>query len=262
MESYHLLTLNTSSLGETLLPSNSDTSSRNPFSNLLNSIGNTVSDTINDKIGDTREKLGIQDFYSAHMLDYCYGQYTPEEKAGNGVKQEDIKKKVEGCSTSKAMYRFDPTAIVQKAIEKSGLPITLKDLKWPEDIQDGIDTLNTLLGAVFVLYVLSISLIFAALVASGASVLTAGRVSACVNVVVSTSAFLAMGIASALVTAVMVKGTNVVNDKGSAIGLEAKRGNKFLALTWAATALMFLVVVEWVVEVGLGRKQKVYAKHG
>jgi hypothetical protein len=54
--------------------------------------------------------------------------------------------------------------------------------------------------------------------------------SACINFLIATLAFLAIGLASALVTAVMVKGMNIINDKGKDIGLAASWGGKFLAL--------------------------------
>jgi hypothetical protein len=281
MEDYHLMTvspatfitpfepytnnvqLNTSLLGETLLNESRPTDTGNPLTNLLNSIPNEISGAINDRIGELQERLGIEDFYSAHMLDYCYGQYTPAEVANSTVKQSDISKNVTACSQSKAMYKFDPTRIVEDALNKTtGTKVTLDDLNWPKDIQDGIKALNALMAAMFVLYVIAICLIFCALLAAVSAVLASGRLSACMNFLVSTLAFIAIGLASALVTAVMVKATKIINDKGNPIGIEAKKGSKFLALTWAATALMFIVLVAWVVEFCVGRRSKNRAPTG
>lgn len=202
------------------------------------------------------------------MLNYCFGQYTPLEAANETVSQDDISKNVTGCSATRAMYKFDPTAIVQEALNKStGLDVTLADLRWPDDIQSGIDALNALMGAMFVLYVLAICLIFVTLLTSVAAILTSGRLSACLNFLVALLAFLAIGLASALTTAVMVKGAEVVNRYGNDIGVEAYWGSKFLALTWAATGLMLVVVLTWVVEFCVGRRGRkgeraAYAKHG
>ncbi|KZM26271.1 uncharacterized protein EKO05_0002186 [Ascochyta rabiei] len=266
MEDYHLVTLNTSMLGETLLNESRSTDSSNPLTNLLNEIPNTISSTINDAIGEVTAKLGIEDFYSAHMLNYCEGQYTPAEAANATISQSDISKNVTECSKNRAMYKFDPTAILEEALNKTaGLDVTLDDLNWPSDIDKGIKTLNALMAAMFVLYCIAIALIFVALFAAALAVLVSGRLSACVNFLLSTLAFLAIGLASALVTAVMVKATHIINDKGADIGLQANWGGKFLALTWAATALMLVVVMTWVVEFCIGRrhsKQPTYAKHG
>lgn len=202
------------------------------------------------------------------MLNYCFGQYMPIESANATISQSDISKNVTGCSASRAMYKFDPTAIVQEALNKStGLDVTLEDLRWPDDIQTGIDALNALMGAMFVLYILAICLIFVTLLTSVAAVLTSGRLSACLNFLVAVLAFLAIGLASALTTAVMVKGADVVNKYGNDVGVEAYWGSKFLALTWAATGLMLVVVLAWVVEFCIGRRGRreqraSYAKHG
>jgi hypothetical protein len=210
-------------------------------------------------------KLGIEDFYSAHMLDYCYGQYTPLEVANATVHDSDISKNVTGCSHTRAMYKFDPTQIVQDALNKTvGTKITLQDLKWPEDIDDGIRALNALMAAMFVLYVVAICLIFVALLTSLGALVAAGRLSACANVVSSGLAFVAVALASALVTAVVVKATALVNEYGNDVGVVASKGSKFLALTWAATGVMLVAMVVWVVEVCVGRRQKrtVYSKEG
>lgn len=259
--------LNTSLLGETFLEENrsSNSESSNPISNLLDDIKDHVSETINDKIGEVTAKLGIEDWYSMHMLNFCEGQYTPAEVANATVSESDIHKSVANCSESRAMYRFNPTEIIEQRLNESGLDVTLKDLKWPEDIQSGIDALNALMVAMFVLYVVAICLIFVALVAAAVGLLTSGRLSACVNFLIAILAFLAIGLASALVTAVMVRGTRILNKYGNDIGVEAYKGSKFLALTWAATGLMFIVLIIWVVEIFIGRRHKKpvsYAKHG
>jgi hypothetical protein len=265
MEDYSLLTLNTSMIGETIINETRSTDTSNPLTNLLNSIENTGSSIINDAIGEATQALGIEDFYSAHMLNYCEGQYTPIEAANATVKQSDIHKNVTECSKNKAMYKFDPTAIVQDALNKTGVDVTLDDINWPSDIDTGIKTLNALMAAMFVLYCIAIGLIFVSLLTAAAAILLSGRLSACVNFLVAVLAFLAIGLASALVTAVIVKASRIINDKGNKIGLQANWGGKFLALTWAATALMLVVVLTWVVEFCIGRKrnkQPTYAKHG
>lgn len=224
--------------------------------NLINDIPDRISGAVNDAIGEVTERIGIEDFYSAHMLNYCYGQYTPVEVANSTVSHDDISKNVTGCSESQAMYRFDPTEILQEALNKTGVDVTLQDLNWPEDIQKGIDALNALMGAVFVMYIIAIVLIFIALVTSLAAVFGSGRLSACVNVITALLAFLAIGLASALVTAVIVKAADVINQYGNDIGVEAYFGRKFLSLTWAATGVMVGPIVGWTLEVCMGRRNR------
>ncbi|EMD93873.1 hypothetical protein COCC4DRAFT_31100 [Bipolaris maydis ATCC 48331] len=258
MEDYSLLTLNTSAIGQNLIDSasNSDSTLSNIINLIPDSITDTVTNEINERIDEFRERAGIEDWYSAHMLNYCEGQYTPAEVANATLKQDDISKNVTECSKNKAMYKFNPTDIIQRALNRSGIDITLQDLQWPEDIQKGIDALNAVMAAMFVLYVIAICLIFLTLVASLVGILTSGRLSACLNIGLSLLAFLAIGIASGLVTAVMVKGTDVINEHGNQIGLESYYGGKFLALTWAATGLMLLAVIAWFAALCLGRSER------
>lgn len=164
------------------------------------------------------------------------------------------------------MYKFDPTRILEDALNKTtGVNVTLQDLDWPEDIQNGIHALNALMAAMFVLYVIAICLIFVALLAAVFAIVASGRLSACLNFLVATVAFLAIGLASALVTAVIVKGSSIINKYGNDIGVVANWGSKFLALTWAATAVMLIALLAWIVEFCIGRRHKnrqSYAKHG
>jgi hypothetical protein len=207
-----------------------------------------------------------QDFYSAHLLDYCFGQYTPTEVSNATISSSDIHKNVTGCSNQTAMFYFNPTDIIEEALNKSGLSVTLDDLEWPSDIQKGLDALRIVSVTAFVLYCISIGLIFLSFVGALVAVFTAGRLSACVNLLLGILSFLAIGLASALVTAVIEKGGNVINQHGNDIGVVANKGKKFEALTWVATALMFVAMLLWVFEMCTGRRRKqkafVPAKHG
>ncbi|KAF2635302.1 integral membrane protein-like protein [Massarina eburnea CBS 473.64] len=265
MEDYHILTLNTSRLGESLV-NTSMSSSSNPLSSLWDLIPSNIQGDVQQAAGAVTEQLGIEDFYSAHLLDYCYGQYTPTEAPNATISGKDIHKNVTGCSNQTAMFWFDPKEILDQALDKSGLPITLDDLKWPDDIQTGLNALRLVSVTSFVLYCISVALIFVALVAAIPAIFTEGRLFPCLNLLVSILAFLAIGLASSLVTALIVKGSEVINQYGNDIGVEAKKGEKFLALTWAATALVFITMIVWSVQTcccGRRKQQKFEpAKHG
>lgn len=264
MEGYDILTLNVSRLGEGLVNGTlgSDDST---LGSLWNNLPDSIQDDVGEAAGVVTEKLGIEDFYSAHLLDYCFGQYTPSEAPNATVSASDIHKNVTGCSNQTAMFWFNPNEIIEKALNSSGLDVTLDDLEWPEDIQRGLDALRVVSVTAFVLYCIAIALIFVSFVAALPAIFAAGRLAACVNLLVSILAFLAIGLASALVTAVIEKGGDVINEHGSAIGVMAKKGKKFMAITWVATALMFITLLVWTFEMCVGRRRKatyVPAKHG
>jgi len=255
MEDYHLLTLNTSRLGTTLFDTTSDPSS-NPLTNLIHNISNTVQNDLNNLAGSVAESLGIDDFYSAHILDYCYGDYTPTTVPNASFPASHIHKNVTACSNQTAMYAFNPTQILERALNESGVDVSLEDLHWPDDIDRSIDALRTVFKTVFVLYCIAIGLIFVALVASVPAALSAGRLAACLNVMLTILAFLAIGLASALVTAVVVKGADALNKYGADIGVQAQKGSKFLAITWSATALMFVALCAWSFETCFGHRRR------
>ena len=75
------------------------------------------------------------------------------------------------------------------------------------------------------------------------------------NAVVASVAFFSLGIASAVVTAVIVQGTDAVNKFGNEVGIEAQQGNKFLGITWAATLLMMVAFLIWFVRFYLLKRQ-------
>jgi uncharacterized membrane protein YhaH (DUF805 family) len=203
-----------------------------------------------------RDRLGIQDFYSAHIMSTCQGQYTPLEVANGTVRQKDIHKNVTECDGSRT---FNATRIVESALNKTvGSKVTLEDLKWPDAIEDGIKSINALLSATRILYIVAIVFICIALLVP--LLLTvfrkSGGLAAMFNIAIAGLAFAAMFIASLLVTIMVNKGSEAINKYGNKIGVVAYKGSGFLAITWAATALMFLAMVGWIGVWFVGRKER------
>ncbi|OJD33838.1 sur7 protein [Diplodia corticola] len=267
MEDYHILTLNTSRIGQNILSELSDSSSSSSsgllglIENATSSISSELTDSLNNAVNSVAESIaediGLSDFYSAHLMDYCWGDYTPQAVANASVSASQIHKNVSACSNSTAMFHFDPTAVLEKSLNESGLGITLDDLNWPDDIQQGLDALRIAYKAMFVLYCIAVGTSFLVLFGSVAGVfLASGRLSAFFNVMIAILAFLAFGIASAIATAIAVKGSDVINQYGNDIGIEAHRGGKFMAISWAGTGVLFLAILAWCVECCIGRRHK------
>ncbi|KAL1636134.1 hypothetical protein SLS58_009983 [Diplodia intermedia] len=264
MEDYHILTLNTSRIGQNILSESSSSSSSSSgilglIQNATSSIADDITDELNDAVNSVAESIaediGLSDFYSAHLMDYCWGDYAPQPVANATVSPSQIHKNVSACSNATAMFHFDPTAVLEKSLNESGLGITLDDLNWPDDIQQGLDALRIAYKAMFVLYCVAVGASFLVLVGSLVGVfLASGRLSAFFNVMLAVLAFLAFGIASAIATAIAVKGADVINQYGNDIGIEAHRGGKFMAISWAATGVLFLAILAWCVECCIGRR--------
>ena len=226
-------------------------------------------DHIEDEIGETvnaiAKAIGLHDFYSAHILDFCEGYYVPGPMVNETVPKGSISKNVTSCSNKTAMHEFNPKdTLAEEMKKKTDGRIDLTDIHWPEEIDDGLAALKIAQKAVFVLYCLSIGLIFFATLGAVAGLFTNGRTGPLVNGLIAGLAFLSILIASGLVTMIAVKATQVINKYGDDISIRATKGNKFLALTWSATALVFISGVVWFVEfirAWRGRSSRITSSH-
>ncbi|KAI4728667.1 integral membrane protein-like protein [Aureobasidium sp. EXF-10728] len=256
MQDYSIITLNTSRIGTNVLNTTSNTDSNsNIFSQIWDNVTNSIESSINDELNSFAKDLGLHDFYSAHLLDYCSGYYTPTSIPNATVSSSEIEKNITFCSNKTAFFHFDPSVALQRELNNSGVGITLQDLDWPDAVTHGIHTLRIAQKAAFVLYCISAALILLAILASLVSFFVHGRLSACIDILVWILAFLATVLASAVTTAVAVKASNVVNGFGGHVGVRADRGARFMVLTWVASGLCALNVFVWVFECLRGRRR-------
>ena len=164
---------------------------------------------------------------------------------------------------------FDPAGIIDSELKVGALHINLTTLQWPQSLTDGIDALNASLDATFILYVIGIAacglvIIFSVVMFFLPSKynITAtnhhyhSRFISALAGLLAIIAFLALGIASAIVTIIMVKVINLVTQYGNDIGVYAYRGDKFLTITWAATGVMLLAAVAWAAECCFRKRMK------
>ncbi|KAI9857079.1 MAG: hypothetical protein M1824_005004 [Vezdaea acicularis] len=253
MEDAALLTLNVSQLGHLQLNSSSEHPTASKIFNLLPSgLQSEINNVTNDIASDVAKEIGIHDFYSAHVLDYCEGYYTPTSHPNASTATH---KNVTKCSNQTAGFAFDPEMILQNELPGN---ITLADLNWPQDVTNGIRALRTLFKAMFIIYCIGIAAAGVSILTGLINIFVGGRALVTVNFLLAIVAFLALGIASAIATAAAVKAGHLVNKYGSEIGIAAYRGNKFLGMTWAATVLMLLAACLWVFEccIGGGRRER------
>ena len=145
----------------------------------LKGIEKSVQREINSAVGDVAKALNIRDFYSAHVLDYCEGYYTPNPFANL---TEIPSKNVTHCSNQTAFFHFDPSVVIQSEL-KPGLNLT--DLKWPTAIQDGIRAIETASKVMFFLYSMGTAATGLAWLGCVIGALGSGRISAVINVVVA-----------------------------------------------------------------------------
>ena len=141
------------------------------FDDLGNDIQTSINDKVNDAIDEVAQKVGIHDFYSVHLMTYCEGFYEP-----NGAVQPDgsmPSQNVTRCSNQTTMFHFNPKKVLESELNEG---VSLSDLQWPDDINDGILVLQSASKAMFVFYIAGIALTGFALVAALFGVFSNGRI--------------------------------------------------------------------------------------
>ena len=217
--------------------------------NELDSFKNWMEDEIKDGINDLAQILGVHDFYSAHIMNFCEGYYIPGPMVNATVEKGTIHKNVTECSNKTAMYHFQPThTLAQELNDSTNGLVDLSKIHWPDEVHDGLNALKMAQRAMFVIYCIAIGLIFIAMILAAGSLFTSRRLVAVINIAADLFAFMAIMIASAIITYVARKATHIINEYGDNIGISANRGNKFLALTWATTGLVLIATLVWVVD--------------
>ena len=273
LEQYDLLLLNTSHIGLNYFQ-NLPTKTHSPSSptpsptsigstieswvhNATSKVENTVDDIEDDveeevkedikKIGASIAKeIGLKDFYSIHIMNHCEGYFSP-----NGTS----KRNVTYCSGGAATSAFNLTAHLQQELNQTGLDFNLTNMGWTKDIDEGFHTLKLAFDACFILYVMGIIFTGLAFLSAFVAMVWEGRLTALLNISsVATGSFF-LTIASIVVTAAASKAVKTINSDGKSVNINAARGDKFIAMTWAAVALMYISLICWIVEFFLGRKK-------
>ncbi|KAI9852629.1 MAG: hypothetical protein M1838_000077 [Thelocarpon superellum] len=258
IEDAALLTLNASQLGE-VTANTTKPSSTGPFASIESEVVNGIENAGNHLVSDVTHDLGLHDFYSAHLMTYCEGSYQPNATASGASEN------VTFCSNASSSFWFDPAAIISSEL-KSG--ISLSDIRFPQAIEDDLAALHYAFNATFIIYCIGIGFTGLLILLSLVGFFTHDLFTVLGNVVLAfvclpsslyptfpspspdptntaKLAFIFIGIASAIITVVVVKASNSINSNGNDIGLYAYRGSKYLAMTWSATALLFLASVSW-----------------
>jgi hypothetical protein len=248
-------------------------------SSTINGIAANISSQLNGAesqyIDQLAAQVGLRQWYSLHVMDICEGWYSPSATA-LGASYNTTK-----CTNKTAMRKLSPGAIlpiqhnltdndtdhfdiatlINNDLQLGALHKNLTDIQWPSQLTDAINALNILLDVTFILYCVGVGccgiVIICALIAfflpsryNGAVVEHAYH-SAFVNFIggaFTLLAFLTLGAASAVMTVFIVKAKDAINQRANKIGIYAYSGDKFLAITWAATGVMLLATIAWCIE--------------
>lgn len=189
--------------------------------------------------------LGLHDFYSIHVLNLCEGQYNSSRMHPN-VSSSSGPKNITSCGNSTFTFNFDlREALGSQPDDNEDLLVDTPKSSWPPEVNSGMRTLETIPRIMSVIYCISLALTTVALALAVFGIFLSGRCSACVNIMASSIATLAAGVASILATLLGKNTAGLINAEATQINITAQTGTKFLRLTWAATACMLAASLMW-----------------
>ncbi|POS78462.1 SUR7 protein [Diaporthe helianthi] len=206
---------------------------------ILDDIGNDIADKL-------AEELGIEQFYSLHVMNMCEGSYAPNATASNA------RQNVTNCTTPMDFSYMNISAMLDKELSVGPLNISISDLGITDELQDKLDDLPKLFQALAIIYILGVAFSGLAILAAAAALFiipSGGRKIPLANFLIAALAMLFLLVGSLLTTVGVKKAQEEIKKRGGdEIGLEVELGSKFEALSWAAFALMALAMFYWVYE--------------
>lgn len=241
-------------------------SAESKAASILNDIGNDIADKLSDE-------LGIEQFYSVHVMDLCQGEFEPNATSSHATMNiTECSKAMDFCKYSfflscctplqeflsntnrrRPPAAMDISALLDKQLSLGPFNVTLSDLGLSSDMLDKLNDLPSLFEALAAMYILSAA--FTGLAALGALAALfllprrAPRRLALANVGLALPAALFLLVGSLLYTLGAAKAVDKIRGMGGDdVGLQIEVGTKFQALSWAAFALMAIAAGFWVYE--------------
>lgn len=247
------------------------------LAHLVDEAKDALEEIVDDLADELYKKLGIQQFYSIHLTDMCFGNFTPSataDNAGFGV--------VNCTAPLNWTAALDLTGMLNQSLGVGPFQLSLGDIGLVQDVVDAIDkvmkVLNQCLEAILSFYILgalfsfiSMALcvwaVFALRFPHPQDMQQAGEKGYGVHddsqrkisrrikyTALYSNLFAAWAATSFLFIGNMITtlggkyAVDTVSEHGGDFGLYAYRGSKFLAMSWAAFALVLLTAALWTFE--------------
>jgi hypothetical protein len=93
--------------------------------NVTQAINQTVNSDLDNLAGSLASIIGISDFYSVHILNYCEGKYTPGPIPNATLKKKNIHRTVTNCSKQLGIANFSPSSALSSSLNTSGTGLNL-----------------------------------------------------------------------------------------------------------------------------------------
>lgn len=189
----------------------------------------------------------MHDFYTAHVSTWCEGTLlsdntTTSNSVASNSTSASAEQRVTVCTSPKYPFSFDPVGILESELLQG---LTLEQVGFPtQDVDKVVSALETAYKAMSICYLVGAIL-------AGLSILTGllafrpSRLLEALNHLVALTAFILLGVGSAIATTIAIKVKDVFNDRAAVVNVTARNSVRFLGMTWAAVACMLLVSLLW-----------------
>ncbi|PVH80859.1 hypothetical protein DL98DRAFT_626302 [Cadophora sp. DSE1049] len=202
--------------------------------------GQEIVNVVNSLVAEVLNALGIDDFYSLYMREYCSGSYTPNYSSPNA------KRSTTKCTPFDEALPDIPTT--NSTLQIGTTVIDFSALNLPNKLSSATGGIDSVFTAIFAIQVTGI-------VASGLLILLTPlhiflsffqrfifRLAIAALAGIATACF---GVIAGIETGIMVIVDVLVNGLGEGLGIESQRGGDFLALLWVSFVFMSISTTVW-----------------
>ncbi|GAB1739444.1 hypothetical protein NU219Hw_g4402t1 [Hortaea werneckii] len=192
-----------------------ESAAKSKANSAMGSLQTKVVEAINDAYDGIIDELDLSDFYDVHISSTCKGTY----KYKDGKNETVIAGKPAKDDADKEIYPHVDSCEKHSALDPMGL--------------------------IRVLYWAGIALTVVAVLLGWAGIFLKSRKIAIFNCLATLPAFLFLVLASAVTHGIGMGAAKFINFIGGEIGVRGYKGGKFIALTWACTALLLANGLLW-----------------
>jgi len=239
-----------SGFGHDLLPttnqSNGEDNKRgNPIGDLTNGAVDKVTQGLNKIDNDIANKLasaiGIAEWYSFHLMNFCQGTFEPDATASN------TKLNVTKCTNLSTGYRINLTEMIDHELNIGPLALNLADLDWPAGIQRQVNKANKLFLKVLILYCFSMFFSSSYIIISVGDIFLGPihRIYSLIGTACAVLGTVTLLTGGVITTFAASKGSEVITNVGNEIGVYAYSGRNFIVVSWVSFAMMAIGTIAW-----------------
>lgn len=178
----------------------------------------------------------LHDFYSVHLLNFCQGDLVTDPSADAATHDANTATHVTSCSSLSMSSSLNLTKMLGGQMSTFGEH--LQGFGGLEEINKDLTTLQSARHAMLVLFsatIISTALSVAVILGTSTILPTKlGTFPMIVIILLETISTWSLGLASALLTLVVFKASELINSWGGAFGLSCTRGTRIVILTWSA----------------------------